>query len=894
MGSFRSIHSSGARRARRCLLAIVVVAGQLRANAKDAANAAIVLFDGPHGATYVQLTGVTVNGKNEVRLCDHVSKFDKGAYNTLPRTSLAGASSLERGSDGVLTLTVNGNPHCIVPSNLKFDKNAELTPAEAAEQAILQGTSVPSPYAEIPLLKPGVKLVFVAAPDSEFADFLRAQRANTLAGWQEFLTRYPSSPRAPEAGKAVAGLHIKGAEAAFAQYRQSGSTGKPDVAWLHQASEEAQAAGQAVAGYDPARKMSDAVARELDHLLDMDRARLQGYQKGLEEHSARYSQLAAARVHVEQLLTVRSDYTPTLDLRRDIVREEKKIELAIVNAESSKASERYDDAVAELGPYSALAPEVARIEAVLGAAYRHHYDQGQTFAARGQWEQAVAEFRAAAGVRPDSKEAGNALENATAQLAAQRDREEAKLAIAKSDDYASRGEFIEAYESLAALPAKQRELASSQLTALKNNYVRAATQRAQKIQETHIPIRSRGDEDAIREACALLDRVSGLTGDPALSLKSHFLSSKVSEYYVDQASRYLTKPMGSGAGVGWLYLKQAERYGVTNLESVKDQMTRYAPVYQRRARLSLGLVLRDQSSRREGAGFSEQLADAIANGLESSGARVVVVRKPSEVLDSLEPNFMLVGEVLEDRVAKGETIETPQSKYRAGTHETKNPEWLQTTSDYESARQQLLAAQQALADAQSQHKRRDMLAAANDALEAAQKRAEELKHKLEMTDEKRAEAIIEPYHYTKKVVDLTASVELSLRITDRAGNPIGQPLDIHRSNHKSAVILRDVKPEDTEGITNQGVEPDEAQVLTDLEIEARDMLVSTVREKTAELPATILQQARNRAQHGEVDEAAELYVLYLNSTAETAPARDEAVRFLHDRFNLDAPSASTL
>jgi hypothetical protein len=107
--------------------------------------------------------------------------------------------------------------------------------------------------------------------------------------------------------------------------------------------------------------------------------------------------------------------------------------------------------------------------------------------------------------------------------------------------------------------------------------------------------------------------------------------------------------------------------------------------------------------------------------------------------------------------------------------------------------------------------------------------------------------------------------------------------------------LRDVKPEDTEGITNQGVEPDEAQFLTDLEIEARNAMVRAVREKASELPGKVLQEARTHAQHGDLDGAAEQYVMYLNSTLQAAsPERTEATKFLQDRFNLAVPVASKL
>ena len=120
-------------------------------------------------------------------------------------------------------------------------------------------------------------------------------------------------------------------------------------------------------------------------------------------------------------------------------------------------------------------------------------------------------------------------------------------------------------------------------------------------------------------------------------------------------------------------------------------------------------------------------------------------------------------------------------------------------------------------------------------------------------------------------------------------------MEIHRKNHTSSVVLQDVKPEDTEGITNQGVEPDETQFLTDLEIDARNAMVKAVQEKAAEVLAGVLQEARALAQRGDVDGAAEQYVLYLNSTPETVSAeRDEAARFLHDRFNLAVPADTKL
>jgi len=877
-------------RLERCWVTAVLVfalGASITTYAKDASLTAVVLFDGPQGAAYVQITEAALNGKIEVRNCDGVSRLDKNTYNGLPRASLAGASSLQRGADGVLTLTANGKSVCIVPSNLKFERNVELTPAEAAEQAVIRGTPVSSSLrdAMIQAFKPGVQLVFIATPDVELADFLRAQRANTLKDWEDFLTRYASSARRASAQGAIAGFHQQAAEAAFAQYQSSSGAKKLEV--LRQAYLEAQTANQSSPGYQAAARLMDDIGRELDNLARPDQTRLQAYRKALQDHTAGYSQLSAAKLHVERLLEVRPDYAPLLTLQREIAAEQRKLETTIVNAQVLVVESHYDQAVNSLGPYVVFASEMPRIDNVINAAFKFHYENGQRLAARQDWQKAILEFGNASALRPDRKDVQSAADNAAAQLEAQRNQQAANAAVLESDEYERKKQFVEAYNVLADLPEKQRALVTSQLAALSHNYIGAAVQRAQKIQESHVPIKNSADENAALEAYVLWDRASSLGDDPAITLKRDFLSAKISAYYLEQANRYLQKASGSGASVGWLYLKQAVRYGITNADGLKDQMARYEPLYQRRSQLSVGIVFRDQTSRRDSHGFADQLADAITSGLDSSGLPISVVRNPSEAADAPQPNFTLVGQVLEHRVVKNANLEAPESKYRAGAHETKNPAWLRIESDYESAQQQLTSAQHALADAQAQHKKKQVVADANDAVQQAQKSVDELRHKLDTTEQSRVETVVESYHYTKKTIDLMASAEIQFQFRDRAGNFIGQPADVRKDKHTTTVVLQDVKAEDMQGITNQGVEPDGAQFLTDLEIDSRNALVRTVREKAAELPAAVLQAARAMAQQGDTDGAAELYVLYLNATPQGAsPGRDEAVKFLRDQFNL--------
>jgi hypothetical protein len=151
----------------------------------------------------------------------------------------------------------------------------------------------------------------------------------------------------------------------------------------------------------------------------------------------------------------------------------------------------------------------------------------------------------------------------------------------------------------------------------------------------------------------------------------------------------------------------------------------------------------------------------------------------------------------------------------------------------------------------------------------------------------RPEGVLEPYNYTKKTIDVTAVVELAFRLADPSGNVAAAIPSIRRDDHKTYVVLENVKPEDTEGIKALNLPPDEAQFVTDLELQARDALVKSVSEQASHLPEKVLQHARQRSQQQDIDGAAAEYIVFLNSTPDNgSPDRAEASGFLRDHFNL--------
>jgi hypothetical protein len=81
----------------------------------------------------------------------------------------------------------------------------------------------------------------------------------------------------------------------------------------------------------------------------------------------------------------------------------------------------------------------------------------------------------------------------------------------------------------------------------------------------------------------------------------------------------------------------------------------------------------------------------------------------------------------------------------------------------------------------------------------------------------------------------------------------------------------------------------EAQFLDQVEAEANEALLKEARECVAGLPKLILQSADQKASAADNDGAAELYMLYLDSTEKQAtPDWKRAQKFLFDNYNFRA------
>jgi tetratricopeptide (TPR) repeat protein len=870
---------------------IVLFAPAVRS--KDVPLLAIELFDGPNGAAFAQVSELLINGKAEVRSCGGATQINKSNYGKLAKIPLnSSVTSLERDAQGTMNLTRGGAAECVVPSNLKFDKDESLTLAQIADRAVLTGkvlSSSPAGTTDVPAFKPGVKLVFVAAPDTELGEYLRAVRAHSVAQWQDYLGRYPKTAHTGDSKQALATILLKEGADGLAAYHNSASTNAPSYSDLRTALLRSDQVRELIPGNDDATKLRASVRAELVLVANKGRAELQTYQQALSGHTAGYAHLAAARSLAGHTLEVDPHFDVGLVLQGSVADESKKVDAALRNAESMIASQHYDDALAAVADFRSFTDEEPRIAAVVDATYKFHFERGKADASSQKWHDAVQEYQRASDIKP-TPESGTALKQAYAQFVSTTNRSAADAAIQQSAAYEQDKHYIEAYEVLADLPDAQRALVTSQMQLLEANYVKSASDEAKKLKDAHVPIQGKADEIGVQKAYDYLRRASSLQPDDQnLKLRLELMSQTLSDYYVAQGKKYLAKPLGSGVGVAWLYLTEAQQYQ-SNRDDVRDERTKNSAIHNIRSTLSIKVVFRDQTSRRDSAGFADQLSDAIATGLETTALPVRIIRAADPT--PVEPNFQLIGDVLEHRPVNKVTVDSIDSEFRATEREVANDEWNRSNRDYEVANLELQKQQKVLEGAQAHGKKKE-ISDANAAVEDAQKKVEEAHRKLDAIPRTVLSDVVKPYSYTRKTIDLSAVVDVGFRIIDSNGNTITTTPSVKGEAKKQFIVLENVSPQDTKGIRQSGSPPDEAQFLTDVEIADRIALIKDVKEKVESLPSKILAVARKKVMDGDADGTAEAYILYLNSTPDTPTAeREEAKKYLREQFNMIWPGSS--
>jgi hypothetical protein len=856
--------------------------------AKDIPLTAVELYDGPSGAAYVQLSNVLISGKAEMRDCTpfQSAAVDKSTYGKMGKVVLAVGGVLERNAEGVMYYTAGlGQAVCVVPSNAKFEHGAAYSLSGLADQALLQGSPIGvgngTPlYA--PPLKKGVKLLFVAAPNMDLAEFLRAQRASDMDGWQAYISKYPASQHNTEAKRALASQFVAVGEAAVQAYDKSVAAVLPIYSELKTAKAKADKARSLAPDLASVTHLDKEISSRLSAIVDLGRGELDAYRAALAARTPGYAHLQNARKFSDIVAGIDSFFPQGQAMTGDVLQDSNTFESAMQSADSAVTAKQFDQAYTFILPYRAFAEEEARVAAVVDAAYGYHLELGNKLEQSEDWKGAIKEFEKAGGIK-DTSEARDSQKNAQKQLVIFQDKAAAVKALGSSKDFQAQHNMLRAYEVLANLPATQQALVADDM--------KSAAMEAKNLHQAHSPIRGLADEVGIEKAYTDLQNAYRLSENETYKDKLDLDGNELSAYLVEQAKHYLAKPGGSGTEIGWAYLQEARQYKAGNLDAVRDALVAASPAHAMRSKLSIRVQFRDQTSSRDSQGVAGQLENAIITGLESSGVPVKVVRAGETT--AVEPDFELAGDVLDHHLSVVPTIEPQESEYRSGEEQIPSDVWNKANRAYENVQEELKTAQARLEGAEAS-KKGGKIKEANRDVEVAQKKVQAAHEVLDSTSRTVTKDIIRPYTYHKKIINITGVIQLQFRIGDSLSEQRTNLVPITREEHKKDILLEDVKSEDTMGIKSTGTLTDPAGFMTALENSARDELIAAVRKKVEALPATIYQKASGREKEDDLDGAGESYMRFLNLTKENnSMERVHAKQFLMTNFNMQPKADDT-
>lgn len=863
--------------------------------AKDVPLMAIEIYDGPSGAAYVQLTDVLINGKIEMKDCTPFQNeaVDKSTYGKMGKVVLGVGGVLERGADGVMRYTPSGGPVvCVVPVNLKFDHNASYSLSELADQALLHGTpigTVTDAAAGAPPIKKTVKLVFVSAPNPEIAEFMRAERATDIPGWQAYLSRYPSSSHAAEAKLRLAALFVGAGEAALQSYGKSAATATPKYSDLKTAKTNVDQAHALAPDIPAVKGLADELHKSYTGITDKGRGELDNYHVALNGHTAGYVHLQNAKKFSDIVAGIDPYFPPEQALLGDVQKDINDLEAAVQSANGAVDGKQFDQAYAFIVPYRAFADEEPRIGVVVDATYQYHMEQGGTKGGTQNWPGAIKEYQQAIKTK-DTPEAEEALKNAEAQLVIVTDNSAVARATDSSKEYQQQKKLIPAYEVLAALTPHQQEMVADEMKALQAGYVLAAAAEAKSLHHNHTPIGGPRDMEQIQKAYKYLQNAYELSQDDSYKDTMGLYGDDLSIYLLNQAKTYLAKPAGSGTELGFAFLQTARTYRASNFADVRDAISSAQEAHKMRSKLSIRVRFLDQTPQGERGGFATQLENGIIAGLEDSGV-VKVIRGDDKT--PVEPDFQLDGDVLTHHFSAPQNSESLQSTFLAGEEPVPNEAWNTANRDLDKAKNDLMTAQLALQGAEARGNKRSIkdLTASKD---EAEKTIADLSAKLDTIPKTVTKDIIKPYNYTKVTTELNGTIRLQFKISNSFNLETIKTDPIERSDHRQDVLVKDAVGSDQGGIKNAGVPSDPGEFTIDLENNVKNELVAKVKDKVAELPKMLYDLAKHRESEDDLDGAGELYLRFLEITPDDKSAeRTHAMEFLKESFNLQPQAITT-
>jgi len=862
----------------------------LQVQAKTAGLTAIVVYPGNNGQNVAQVSNFVLDQKNEVYRCAGLGKMDESAYHRLKENKviLTAGMTLEVDAQGVLMLSSGSEPAtCVVPGNLKLEKDESLSPAALAVQGSIEASVLPGsdpPIVQMPSLKPGTLIVFVPTANPELANYLRAQRQGDVAGWKRYLSGDAGGAHVSEARKALATLYVKAAHADLESYLAS-KTGEQlnftKLAEARQMSDQAQAqAGNDAAAAD----LSKRIHAEVVDLSQQSASKLDLYRTAMKNRSAGYNNLVEAEVLADGAYLAEPSTSEANSAEQQSKMERAKLEKALHDTDHQIASQHPDEAAMVIAPYQAFKDENTRVESDLRGISSLWIARAKKSESTSDWPGAVSDLEKAQALLP-LRDTLSLLTAAQQQAHTAANQAAVQAAMQKSQDAEASGDLIRAYEVLDDLPPEQHGQVTERLQSLQEQYVTTAEAQAKKLQKAYEPINGTSDEQGIVEAYELTQRCLRLTEDPALKDQSDILASDLATYYLKQADKYADKPDGIGMNIAWAYLSEALHYSSpSNSGDVRDEIERIRARHRIKAGISVRVEFRDSTSRRDSVDFATQLTDAMATGLESTGLNVLVIR-PTD-MPPVAANFHLIGDVIQHDLGKQLETIPRQSKYKSGERPVTNPDWAKANREYDEAKDELQMARTELQDALNKNKKKD-IETAKKGVSDAERKLNTLNARISSTQQFNMVPVIDSYNYVEKIIHVSPTVVIQFRITDATGTEVVPEIPVKEEIPNQYSQFEGVMPTDTEGIHAKAeFEPDDADFYRTSEYAARDALVKQAKQKVASLPEIVLAQADRRAANEDADGAAEMYILYLNSTPNSdTPERRRAKAYLAKQFN---------
>ena len=872
------------------------------AMAKEPSLTAIELYDGPSGAAYVQLTDVLINTKAEMKNCTpyQQASVDHSTYNKMELVHLAAGGVLERGTDGVMRYTENGaGSVCVVPLNAKFEHGASFSLSELADQANLTGPATgPGGGGAQKILK-GVKLVIVPAPNVELAEFLRAERANTIEVWQRYLATNPASHPAHNsaaAKTALATLFVNEGEVSVQAYEKTQNLDTPSYSDLKAAKGRADQARAVWPDLAELKKLDGEVHKDLTAITDKGSAQLDDYHTALKSNTVGYSHLLNAKKYSDILSGIDSFFPPAQALLESVTKDINDFEGALRSAQTNLDGKQFDQAFQFVAPYRAFADEEPRVAAVIDAAYMSHMTQGNTFGRSGNWQSAINEFTKA-GSEKDTPAARDALKNANAQYTIATDKAAAAKALADSQEYQGQKQWIDAYERFDSLTPAQREIDADAIKALEPNYIQAAAALAKKLHTGHPTFIGVSDKEEREQAYHYYDRAWQLSQDDKWKDQRDAEGEDLSAYLLQQGKAFYGKPGGSGTELAWMYYEEAAKYNAENKGAVRDAEQDAKQNHSLRSNLWISLRFQDQTSGRFNAEFYSQLENAIIHGLDSSAIHVKAMHSTDVDKQGgpLKPDFELNGDILAHDATPKVDPETLESEWVSDHQGQPNPEYVKINRVITKAKEDLEAQQTTLGIATAKNNKKEK-EAAQATIDADKKVIDDSETQLASIPQEIKVPIFTKYNYTKTTQVITCNIKVQFGIVDNATGSTEMrpdPIVVRPPDHVDVVFGDDVKAEDTNHIKKSGRLADPRDILADAEEEARKALTEQVNKIVEQLPEKFYNYALAREKDNDPNLAGEFYRRYLEITRDDKTVvrdvqREHARLFLSETFDLPA------